>query len=719
MKSRLVLKVPVSALTVLLGLCFILAMPWSSAASSNIELTDSEQAWIKDHPVIRTRISPDYPPFESYIDNSFQGMTYDYLQLIAGRLGIRFEPIRNMTWKDSLESIKSRSGVDLIPLITRDKSRDEFIAFTNDYISFPGVIVSRKDGRFISGIKDLDGLTIASESFFIGTDWIRRDIPQARILETVSTEAALESVATGKADVYIGNLAVAGYLIEKNGLTDLKIAAPSPYEDDAYAMGVRKDWPELAAIINKTIASITEEEHRQIRQKWLSVRYEHGLQAHDIIKWVAIVAGILIVFIIQLRRMVKQRTAELQSSLNKLEDAHRQLEDIIEFLPDATLVLDCQGRVLAWNRAIEEMTGVSKTEMIGKGEQAYAIPFYGVTRPVLADILLHGKDPEPGQYDKFRRQGKILAAAGPAPSLYDGLGAYLSVTASPLTDRDGNLIGAIESLRDITALRAAEAEVLALNEQLESRVQHRTAELELAKTDLRRMNDDLSAHAHALEEANRKLEAFSYSVSHDLQAPLRHIRSYADLIVEDHVGQLDSQCRHYLDRIIYSCDHLNTMITAMLDFALSSNQEICRIDIDTNRLVREVISELQKDTVVFDIKSLPSCQADPILLRQVYANLIGNALKFSRTKGSDALIEVGSKISGNKTVYFVRDNGIGFDMAYADKLFGVFQRLESTSDFEGIGIGLAIAQNIIKRHGGTIWAEGTQGEGASFYFTLD
>jgi len=697
-------------------LFLILAAPFAANAGE-LQLTPDEQAWLRAHPVVRASISQSYPPFEFYENNSFQGMAYDYLQLIAGRLGIRIEPVTGIEWKDALEQIKSRSGVDLAVLITRDSERENFVEFTRDYIAFPEVIFTRKDSCFISGIKDLHGMTIASENSFIGTDWLRRDIPQAKIIETNTTVEALELVATGKADAYLGNLAVVSYLIEKKGLIDLKVAAPSPYPDDAYAMGVRKDWPELARIIDKALAAMSEEEHRQIRQKWLSLRYEHGLRPLDLVKWVAIVAGVLIVFIVQLRRMVRQRTAELQESFRQLESTHRQLADIIEFLPDATFVLDSGGRVLAWNRAIEEMTGISKQEMIGKGNQAYALPFYGAARPVLADLIIGGQQPDRGMYEECRKHGNVLEVVGFTPAIYGGRGAYLSATASPLTDGAGNIIGAIESMRDITAVREAEAKIQSLNEQLEIRVQQRTVELEQAKEELHRLNDDLSRRGQALEEANRKLEAFAYSVSHDLRAPLRHISSFVTLLAEEHAGQLAGDGQHYLQRITVSCKRMDEMITAMLDLAQSSGEEIQKLPVDLNRLVGEVLAELSADDVIIDTQILPSCQADPILLKQVYANLVGNAVKFSRMK-EGAKVEIGAESREGATVYFVRDNGVGFDMAYADKLFGVFQRLHNAAEYEGVGVGLAIVQNIIQRHGGRIWAEGSPGEGAVFCFTL-
>jgi len=708
----LIRKVRLALLALSLLLAFI-----SPAAAEPLQLTPDEQAWLRAHPIVRAGIGRDYPPFEFYDNNGYHGMAYDYMQLVARRLGIRIEPVPVISWKETLEQIRNRSGVDLVLLITQDRDRESFIEFTRDYLSFPAVIFTRKDSRFISGIRDLRGMTLASERNFIGTDWLKRDIPQVKIVETGTTAEALESVATGKADAYLGNLAVVSYLIEKRGFVDIKVAAPSPYPDDAYAMGVRKDWPELARLIDRALADVSEEEHRQIRQKWLSVRYEHGLRPFDIALWVATVAAILAVFIVQLRRMVRQRTADLQKSLVQLEDTRQKLADIIEFLPDATLVLDREGRVLAWNRAIEKMSGISKAEMIGKGGQACSVPFFGEARPVLADLVLGNLELKDYRYEAFRKQGNTLAAVIWTPALHDGRGAYLSATASPLTDHAGNIVGAIESLRDITSLRKAEERIRALNEQLESRVQQRTAELEQAKEELNRLNDDLVRRGQALEEANLRLEAFAYSVSHDLRAPLRRIRAFADMLVEEHAGQFDSAGRGILQRITASCKRMDEMILAMLKLAQSTRHELRKVPVNPVRMVEEVAAELQQGQTRIDIQELPPCEADPVLLKQVFVNLIDNALKYSRMT-EDARIEIGSETRDGQPVYFVRDNGIGFDMAHAENLFGAFKRLHSSNDFEGVGIGLAIVHDIIHRHGGIIWAEGVPGEGATFFFTL-
>jgi len=253
-----------------------------------------------------------------------------------------------------------------------------------------------------------------------------------------------------------------------------------------------------------------------------------------------------------------------------------------------------------------------------------------------------------------------------------------------------------------------------LNQNLEEIVSARTAQLETA-------NQDLLMREQSLEIANHQLEAFAYSVSHDLRAPLRHVNGFALILLDDYGTDMGEEARNITKRIIASCLRMDGLINAILAFSKASRQEINKTLVNIDALVREIYAELSSDSgnrqVEFKIKDLPSCQADPLLIRQVITNLLGNALKYT-SRRELALIEVGARIEAAETIFYVKDNGVGFDSSSADKLFGVFQRLHSQSEFEGSGVGLAIAASIIHRHGGRIWAEAKTGEGATFFFSL-
>ncbi|HRY45178.1 MAG TPA: response regulator [Thermoanaerobaculia bacterium] len=248
--------------------------------------------------------------------------------------------------------------------------------------------------------------------------------------------------------------------------------------------------------------------------------------------------------------------------------------------------------------------------------------------------------------------------------------------------------------------RRAEEEVRALNAELEERVRTRTAEL---------------------ETSIREMEAFSYSVSHDLRAPLRAIDGYSALLESEASANLDAEGRELLRKVRASARTMSTLIDELLEFSRTGRSELRRTRLDMCEIVRsafeQVTTPAERERVELRVDALPPADGDAALVRHVVTNLLSNAVKFSSGR-ERAVIEVGSRREGDRTAYFVKDNGAGFDMRYADKLFGVFQRLHSPAEFPGVGVGLAIVQRIVTRHGGTVSARGRVGEGAEFTFSL-
>jgi light-regulated signal transduction histidine kinase (bacteriophytochrome) len=273
---------------------------------------------------------------------------------------------------------------------------------------------------------------------------------------------------------------------------------------------------------------------------------------------------------------------------------------------------------------------------------------------------------------------------------------YLHTKKVPLLDAEGVprfLLGISE---DITERKEAERQVALLNEGL----RHRTTEL---------------------EAANQELEAFSYSVSHDLRAPLRHLDGFTDLLIRHSAPQLDDKGRRYLDILSGSAKHMGRLIDDLLSFSRMNRAEMQQTHVPLEGLIADVRRSLEGQSpgraIEWKLGPLPVVQGDPAMLRLVFVNLLANAVKYTGPR-APAVIEIGAQETEQEWVVFVRDNGVGFDMRYAHKLFGVFQRLHRADEFEGTGIGLANVRRIIHRHGGRAWAEGVLDQGATFFVSL-
>ena len=269
-----------------------------------------------------------------------------------------------------------------------------------------------------------------------------------------------------------------------------------------------------------------------------------------------------------------------------------------------------------------------------------------------------------------------------------------------MKDRNGAVSGGVVAFRDVTQRRADEREIRKLNQELEERVAQRTAQLEVA---------------------NHELEAFTYSVSHDLRAPLRHIGGFSRILMEDFGPGMPPEAQNHLKRIEDGAHRMGQLVDELLNLARVGRHALHLQATRLNSVIEEVVSLLQPEAegraVTWKIADLSPAECDPILIKQVFQNLIANALKFTRAR-ERAIIEISQRQENGEMVIAVSDNGVGFNMKYQDKLFGVFQRLHRAEDFEGTGIGLATVKRIVHKHGGRVWAEAEVEKGATFYFTL-
>ena len=356
---------------------------------------------------------------------------------------------------------------------------------------------------------------------------------------------------------------------------------------------------------------------------------------------------------------------------------------LIEASLDPLVTISANGKIMDVNKATEDATGIPRKKLIG------------------SDFSDYFSDPEKARkgYEMVFSQGSVRDYS---LAIRHTSGRTMEVLYSATTYKNeaGEVLGVFAAARDVTELRTVEKALQESHDGLERRVEERTARL---------------------EEINRELESFSYSVSHDLRAPLRAIDGYARMILKKQGDKFDEDTLYKFNVIRSSAHMMGQLIDDLLTFSRLGRKELSMSKLDMQALINDVWKELRiinPDRNMFlTLHSIPSGYGDRSLVKQVYSNLLGNAVKFTKYRDA-AQIEAGGYTDGSEDIYYVKDNGVGFDMTYYDKLFGVFQRLHSTDDFEGTGVGLATVQRIIRRHGGRVWAEGETDRGASFYFTL-
>jgi len=380
-----------------------------------------------------------------------------------------------------------------------------------------------------------------------------------------------------------------------------------------------------------------------------------------------------------------QDITESKAAAIALRNAKEFAENLIRTANTMIVWLDADGRIMLFNEAAEQVTGYARSELSGKNWFDALVPRnrYPQAWTDFARLLNDGQ--------KMSTESPVLTKAGEERFIaWQNSGVY----------EEGKIVGTISFGMDVTGRRRAEEGIRQLNAELEHRVRERTA---------------------ALEATNNELEAFSYSVSHDLRAPLRAIDGFTRILVEDHAKALDPEGRRVLDVISKESQRMGQLIDDLLAFSRLGRRALQPAEVDLTALAREIFKELTehepKRRLKLRLTPLPPAYADPSLIRQVLVNLLGNAVKYTRPR-KVAEIQIGGAVQGPENVYYIKDNGAGFDMQYADKLFGVFQRLHSDDEFEGTGVGLALVQRIIRRHGGRVWAEGKVDEGATFFFTL-
>ncbi|WNG57019.1 PAS domain S-box protein [Archangium gephyra] len=399
-------------------------------------------------------------------------------------------------------------------------------------------------------------------------------------------------------------------------------------------------------------------------------------------------------------RPVRDSQGRLLGAITNLKDTHAQrraeagqrrtelrFQLMLETAQEGVWMIDADRRTTYVNQYVASLLGYAPEEILGR--HLFEFVYQQELDRTVRELMTQENEGQAVLVNDFRLMRK------------DGTPVWTLIAACPVQDESGKYLGSLAMITDISQRRENEQQVRRLNAELEQRISERTAQLEFS---------------------NRELESFAYSVAHDLRVPLRSISNFTQALSEDCSATLDTTGLDYLQRIRASSQRMAELIDGILAISRVNSAELVETDVDLSGLARTVAEQLQRwvpeRTVRFRIRDGLVDRGDAQLLRLVLENLMGNAWKFTRDRPV-AEIEFGTfPGEGHGRVYFVRDNGAGFDMEYQKKLFGVFQRLHTQQEFEGHGVGLATVQRIIRRHKGRVWGEGRVGEGATFYFTL-
>jgi PAS domain S-box-containing protein len=376
----------------------------------------------------------------------------------------------------------------------------------------------------------------------------------------------------------------------------------------------------------------------------------------------------------------------------RVEEILRERASLLDLTHDTVFVRDMYDVITSWNRGAEELYGWSSQEAVGQvSHQLTQTIFPAPLDEINAQLLRTGR--WEGELTHTKRDGKQVVVAS---------------RWSLQRDERGIATAILETNNNITERKEAEEALRRSHNELEIKVKERTAALST-------INEELKS-------VNKELEAFAYSISHDLRAPVRHIAGFTELLQKHADAVLDEKSRHHISMILDSSNRMGTLVDDLLAFSRIGRAEAHNTDVDLAQTVKSVLNELTPDTharkITWRVGDLPTCYGDPAMLRLVFTNLISNALKFTRTRDHAQIQIDSSNHRADEVAVFIKDNGVGFDMKYKDKLFGVFQRLHSQEAFEGAGIGLATVERVVHRHGGRVWAESSVDHGATFFVAL-
>lgn len=656
----------------------------SAGGKIELKLTEIEKAWLAAHNDIRVGFDPSYPPFEyAGPEGQISGIASGYIELVNERLGVNMKAVPGLTWSQVVAGLKDRT-LDVAPTMSPSAERKGFASFTSTHLKFPRVILTRQDFEFVGGLGDLAGKRVAQVKDFVTNEFLKRDYPAIVAHEVETPLQGLLAVSHGKADAIVLNLAVASYLLQSENIANIKVAAPTGLELPGHAMAVRGDWPELASILNKVLASITPEEHAAIRTKWIAVRFEHVADTGALIEvalQVGAVAVVVVVLIVVWNRRLSREIGRREETQKELAEKEALLRLALDQMSDGLYQLDGDLRFSLFNDRYKELLGVPN-ELVQVGKPVVDTVRY------LADRGDYGEGEKEelvqNRLKEFRR-GEPLSIEVKTPL------KTLEFRQTPTADG-----GMVAVASDITERKHAEEVLLAAKEDAEAS--------EKAKSD------------------------FVAVVSHEVRTPMNGVLGMARLMLET---PLMGEQRDYAQTIVESGEGLLTILNDLLDiskleagkleieaFAFSPRRLIA----DTGNVMRPRAVEKGVNTIYTVDPEVPAAvMGDGNRLRQIVFNLLSNATKFTDRGEIEMALEAREIGSGRiELKIIVKDTGSGITEEASKKLFAPYVQanIDIARKYGGTGLGLSISRRLAELMGGEITLKSEIGVGSEFTLTV-
>mgnify|MGYP006290934769 CR=1 FL=1 len=673
---------------------------------------------------------PDYPPY-CIIDEKghADGFSVELFKASADAVGFEVD-VKIGIWKKIMNDL-AEGRIDALPLVGRTPEREKLFDFTMPYLSLHGAVFVRKGTGGINSLEDLYGKEILVMKDDNAEEFVRREQLTDKITTTNTFEEAFRTLSSGECDAVVTQRVMGLNLLEELDITNieaLNFQVPGFRQDFCFA--VQKGDTLLLERLNEGLSVVIANDiYKELRSKWFGPDAGKQKSLKEVISIVLLILiPILIIlilsWIISLRQQVKNRT----KSLNKEVEERKKVIDALKISEETYRNLFQNAQVGLFR------TRISDGQILESNEQLAKMFGYPGRKEIIADYKTSENYVDPGTREEMLQQIKTKGFVQNFEARFyrKDRSIFWASYSARINHEQGWIEGVVE---DITDRKEAEIELRGLKVNLEKEVVARTIELnekvqKLDKSqkamlymveDLNRITAELKEERRKLQASNQELEAFTYSVSHDLRAPLRAINGFSKFLLDDYAERLDDEGKRFIDTIRRNASKMDQLISDLLNLSRVSRSEMRLSDVDMKSAAFEVFDDIagvqEKKEFEFVVGDLPHAKCDPTLIRQVWGNLIGNALKYS-AHAKTKKIEISARQKKEEITWCVKDRGAGFDSRYIDKLFGIFQRLHKEEEYPGTGVGLAIVQRIIHRHGGSVHASGEIGKGAEFCFTL-